>query len=89
VKRSVSWDETGEEEDGRRRGGAAAEAGGAATAPDKGPAAQRVVLHHQPAAMAYVPLTHTYLVLLVGRLGVCYGLLYFWHLRSCRVDLHL
>jgi hypothetical protein len=43
-----------EEEDGRRRGGAAAEAGGAAAAPGEGPAAQRVLLHHKPTALAYV-----------------------------------
>lgn len=41
-------------EDGRRRGGAAAEAGGVAASPGEGPAAQRVLLHHQPTAMAYV-----------------------------------
>jgi hypothetical protein len=59
VKGSLSWHETGEEEDGRRRGGAAAEAGGAAAAAGEGPAAQRVLLHHQPTTLAYVPLiTH-------------------------------
>jgi len=48
-----------EEEDGRRRGGAAAEAGGAAAAPGEGPAAQRVLLHHQPTALAYVSFSLT------------------------------
>ena len=58
MKGWLSWGRDRGEEDGRRRGGAAAEAGGAAAAPGEGPAAQRVLLHHQPAAVAYVPLTH-------------------------------
>jgi hypothetical protein len=41
-------------QDGRRRGGAAAEAGGDAPAPGQGPAAQRLLLHHQPTTLAYV-----------------------------------